>query len=293
LRLCEKTYNNISITFLNTILQQENLKLLNLKQLQGGDINEVFLVETNQGTFVIKINSASRFPNMFEKEANGLRLLAKTHTFKIPDTIAQGEINNHSYLLLEYISPGEMENNFWENFGKQLAKLHQNSTTSFGLDHDNYIGSLPQYNVCDIQNAAQFYIEKRLKPQFALATKKGFAFKNVSSLYKNCTDEIPNEKPALIHGDLWNGNYLVDENSNPCLIDPAVCYASREMDLAMMQLFGGFPESIFDVYNENYPLTPNWKNRLDLWQLYYLLAHLNLFGVGYYNQVNSIFKKYS
>jgi fructosamine-3-kinase len=182
---------------------------------------------------------------MFEKEANGLRLLAKTHTFKIPKTIAQGEINNHSYLLLEYISPGETGNHFWENFGKKLAQLHQNTAASFGLDHDNYIGSLMQYNVCDIQNATQFYIEKRLVPQIALATEKGFLFKSLSTFYKNCTHEIPDEKPALIHGDLWNGNYLVEKNGNPCLIDPAVSFASREMDLAMMHLFWWFPRKGF------------------------------------------------
>ncbi|MCR9181418.1 MAG: fructosamine kinase family protein [Flavobacteriaceae bacterium] len=278
---------------LNNILEQENLKLLNQKPLHGGDINEVFYLETDKGLFVLKRNLANRFPAMFEKEANGLRLLAKTHTFKIPDTIAQGEIDNHSYLLLEYISPGEKSTLFWETFGDQLARLHQNTAPFFGLDHDNYIGSLEQYNGCNIQNAAQFYIEKRLEPQLEWATKKGFTFKNLSSFYKNCANEIPNEPPALIHGDLWNGNYLVDKTGNPCLIDPAVCFASREMDLAMMQLFGGFPEKVFTIYNNNFPLENNWKNRLDLWQLYYLLVHLNLFGSGYYNQVNTIIKKYS
>lgn len=279
--------------FLNILLQQENLKLLNHKPLHGGDINEVFYLETDKGPFVLKRNDIKRFPEMFEKEAQGLRLLKATQTFKIPETIAQGEIDNHSYLLLEYISSGEKSNLFWETFGSQLAQMHQNTDTSFGLDHDNYIGSLVQYNVCNIENAPQFYIEKRLEPQFDLARERGFRFSNLSVVYKNIQNEIPDEPPALIHGDLWNGNYLVDKTGNPCLIDPAVGFASREMDLAMMQLFGGFPERVFTVYNENFPLTHNWKNRLDLWQLYYLLVHLNLFGSGYYNQVNTILKKYS
>src|SRR5690606_24016845 len=101
------------------------------------------------------------------------------------------------------------------------------------------------------------------------------------------------EAPALIHGDLWNGNYLIDDSGNPCLIDPAVCFASREMDLAMMQLFGGFSEEVFNVYNEAFPLAKGWKTRTHLWQLYYLLVHLNLFGSGYYNHVNTIIRKYS
>jgi fructosamine-3-kinase len=230
---------------------------------------------------------------MFEAESQGLRLLKTSNAFRIPGVIAFGETEEQSYLLLEYISPGNKNTNFNNTFGHQLAQLHQNTATSFGLDHDNYIGSLPQYNVCEIQNASQFYLEKRLEPQFELATKKGFSFKNLSSFYKNCTAEIPEEKPALIHGDLWNGNYLVDTNGKPCLIDPAVGYSSREMDLAIMHLFGGFPNQIFETYHETFPLSPGWKNRLDLWQLYYLLVHLNLFGGGYYNQVNTILKKYS
>jgi fructosamine-3-kinase len=278
---------------INTILQQENLKLLSHKPLHGGDINNVFLVKSNHGKFVIKLNDASRFPKMFEAEAQGLQLLKTSNTFRIPEVIAFGETENQSYLLLEYIAPGNKNPNFNQTFGHQLAELHQNTATSFGLDHDNYIGSLPQYNLCEIQNAAHFYIEKRLEPQFELATKKGFSFKKLSSFYKNCIDEIPNEPPALIHGDLWNGNYLVDENGNPCLIDPAVSSSSREMDLAMMQLFGGFPNQIFESYHETFPLNPGWQNRLNLWQLYYLLVHLNLFGSGYYNSVTSILTKYS
>ncbi len=280
-------------TVLNEIFQRENLNFLNHKPLHGGDINDVFLVETNKGKFVIKLNDATRFPKMFEAESLGLQLLKTSNTFRIPEVIAFGETEEQSYLLLEYIAPGNKNTSFNNTFGHQLAQLHQNTADSFGLDHDNYIGSLPQYNLCEIQNASQFYIEKRLEPQFELATKKGFTFNNLSSFYKNCTAEIPEEKPALTHGDLWNGNYLTDENGNPCLIDPAVSYASREMDLAMMHLFGGFPYQIFETYHETFPLNPGWKNRLDLWQLYYLLVHLNLFGSGYSHQVNTILKKYS
>lgn len=230
---------------------------------------------------------------MFEAETKGLQLLKNTNTFKIPKIIGCSKNENHSYLLLEYINSGTKNQNFNDIFGNKLAQLHQTTSTTFGLDHNNYIGSLKQYNVCNIHKASHFYIEKRLKPQFALATKKGFAFNNLSAFYKNCMIEIPDEKPALIHGDLWNGNFLVDKSSNPCLIDPAVCYAPREMDLAMMQLFGGFSKRIFEVYNESFPLKSNWENRQDLWQLYYLLVHLNLFGGGYYNQVKAIINKYS
>lgn len=278
---------------INTILQQENLKLLNHKPLHGGDIKEVFLVETNQGKFVLKINRANQFPGMFEAEAKGLKLLKNSQTFKIPEVINVGKTERHSYLVLEYISPGNRSPEFDKNFGVSLAKLHQNTAPNFGLDHDNYIGSLPQKNDGKYTTSADFYIKKRLIPQLQLATKKGFDFQNLDTFFKNIQNEIPDEPPALIHGDLWNGNYLADASGNPCLIDPAVCFASREMDLAMMQLFGGFADEVFYAYSEAFPLEKNWKSRTDLWQLYYLLVHLNLFGSGYYNSVNTILKKYS
>lgn len=279
--------------FISNILQQENLKLLNHKPLHGGYINEVFLVETNQGKFVLKINQANQYPGMFEAEAKGLQLLKNTNTFKIPEVISYGKTESHDYLFLEYISPGNRSPEFDKNFGVSLAKLHKNTTPNFGLDHDNYIGSLPQKNDGKHTTSADFYIEKRLIPQLKIANTKGFTFQNLDTFFKNIQNEIPNDPPALIHGDLWNGNYLVDETGKPCLIDPAVAFASREMDLAMMQLFGGFADKVFYAYYEAFPLEKNWKSRTDLWQLYYLLVHLNLFGSGYYNSVNSILKKYS
>src|SRR5690554_159107 len=129
---------------------------------------------------------------MFEKEAKGLQLLFDTQTFRIPKVINYGEANGTSYLLLEFIHSASKKPTFWEDFGRQLAKLHQTTQAVFGLDHDNYIGSLPQYNVCKITNAAQFYIEKRLESQFKLAIEKGFSFKKLSTFYKNIENEIPN-----------------------------------------------------------------------------------------------------
>lgn len=285
--------NTINTAILNTILHQENLKLLNHKPLHGGDINEVFLVVTHQEKFVLKINQANQYPGMFEAEAKGLQLLKNTNTFKIPEVISFGKTESHTYLLLEYITPEKRSPKFDEKFGGLLAMLHQNTAPHFGLDHDNYIGSLPQENDGKHISSAIFYIEKRLMPQLKLAAIKGFIFQNLDTFYKNVQNEIPNEPQALIHGDLWNGNYLVNTSGNPCLIDPAVCFASREMDLAMMQLFGGFADKVFYTYNETFPLENNWKSRTDLWQLYYLLVHLNLFGSSYYNSVNTILKKYS
>lgn len=277
------------ISHLGSILSE---KIIDIKNLSGGDINEVFLLTTSMNKVVVKTNKASRYPRMFEAEAKGLQKLANSNTFTIPKVLSFGELKNASFLMMEYIDPGRRDVKFWEQFGRKLGRLHQQTQTFFGLEYDNYIGSLPQYNTPQ-STASDFYITQRLQPQFDLAVEQGFLFSDLDRFYKNIRQEIPVELPSLLHGDLWNGNYLIDQQGLPCLIDPAVAYASREMDIAMMHLFGGFDSLLFDSYNEIYPLLNGWKKRLPIWQLYYLLVHLNLFGNSYYTSVDTIIKKYS
>jgi len=277
---------------LKHIAKENNLELIDSKPLSGGDINEVFLLKCEEGNFVVKLNNASKFPKMFEAEAKGLQLLKQNSSFKIPEVIANGMDQNISYLILEYISPGNPSKDFSETFAAALAALHKTTADHFGLDHHNHIGSLPQKN-CLSSSSYEFYITQRLEPQFKMAAEKGFHFKNLDEFYKNISEEIPREPPALVHGDLWNGNYMASETGEPVLIDPAVAFAPREMDITMMKLFGGFSEEIFSNYNTIFPLGEGWKERIPLWQLYYLLVHLNLFGSGYLQQVNSAIKKYS
>ena len=126
-----------------------------------------------------------------------------------------------------------------------------------------------------------------------MASKRGFSFKNLEQFYRNISEEIPEEAPALIHGDLWSGNFITNEEGLPCLIDPAVGYAPREMDLAMMKLFGGFPEQVFEEYDEIFPLEKGFQERIPIWQLYYLLVHLNIFGSSYKPSVAQIVKRFS
>ena len=277
---------------LQQIATQQNLQLNEAKPLQGGDINDVFLLKCAEGVFVLKLNSASKFPEMFVAEAAGLQLLANSGSFRIPEVIAQGQYKDNAYLLLEHIPHGVQTERFWFDFAQNLAFLHQNTSDRFGLDHSNYIGSLPQQNNYS-NSASDFYITERLIPQFNLALEKGFDLKVSDRFYSNISEEIPSEAPALVHGDLWNGNYLISEKSEAVLIDPAVTYAPREMDLGMMQLFGGFPPHLFEEYHNIFPLEPHWRDRLSVWQLYYLLVNLNLFGGGYLSQVTSIVRRYS
>ncbi|PKA83325.1 hypothetical protein ATE92_1477 [Ulvibacter sp. MAR_2010_11] len=277
---------------LQEIASQNHLQLSETVRLSGGDINDVFLLKCPSESYVVKLNCASKFPDLFEAEAKGLQLLTSTNSFKIPSVIAEGSFENSSYLLMEYIPSGKASAHFWTIFAEKLAALHGNTQQYFGLDHNNYIGNLPQTNKLK-ESPSEFYITQRLEPQLRLAETKGYSFSNMDAFFKNSTILVPNEPPSLIHGDLWNGNYMIDETGAPVLIDPAAAFAPREMDLAMMQLFGGFSDEVYFKYHEIFPLYEGFKERTSLWQLYYLLVHLNLFGSSYFSQVKAIIKKYS
>ncbi len=266
--------------------------MIGTKPLSGGDINQVFYLRCAERDLVVKLNDGSKFPGMFSAEAQGLELLRDSKSFRIPQVVATGAEENLSYLLMEFIPQGHPTDKFWEGFAKNLAKLHKTQREEFGLDHDNYIGSLPQYNGRS-STASEFYTSQRLEPQFKMAKDRDFSFGNLDFFYKNVSQEIPNELASLIHGDLWNGNYMASAKGKAVLIDPAVAYAPREMDVAMMMLFGGFHTSVFHHYNSIFRLMDGWENRIDLWQLYYILVHLNLFGAGYLAQAKSIVSKYS
>lgn len=270
----------------------EGFRINSASSLAGGSINEVYLLNTSEGKKLLKVNSAEKFPEMFEAEKLGLQILKATHSVDIPEAFSCGEISGNAFLILEYKAEGKPRENFWESFAEGLANLHKNTSKEFGFSSSNYIGSLPQHNE-NKKSAAEFYISQRLEPQFKMASKRGFSFKNLDRIFKSISEEIPEEPPALIHGDLWRGNYLVNENGLPCLIDPAVSFAPREMDLAMMKLFGGFPEKVFNIYSENFSLKSNYETRIPLWQLYYLLVHLNIFGSSYLPSVKEILNRFS
>ena len=263
--------------------------------ISGGSINQAVKLFYGDQPFFLKWNHANRFPGMFEAEANGLRLLRSAGNIFIPKTIGKGTDNHHGFLLLEYVETGYPTKDFWTSFGHQLGALHQNTNKLFGLDHDNYIGSLVQHNK-QSQDWAAFYAEQRLMPQFKVAIKKALfdtAFvRKIEKLLLRLPDLFPVESPSLLHGDLWSGNFLCSSKGNAFLIDPAVYYGHREMDIAMTKLFGGFQSGFYAAYNEIIPLEKGWKNRVELCQLYPLLVHVNLFGGGYVAQVKQLVNYY-
>jgi fructosamine-3-kinase len=271
------------------------VELASTSSVGGGSINDAFRFNTNAGSFFIKKNSASRFPQMFEKEILGLDLLASAKEIPVPEVVGSGVDGDESFLILRFIESARKSNNFWENFGKNLANLHKHSAAYFGLDHDNYIGSLFQSNQKHA-SWAEFFREERLAAQVKLARDNGkMGRETVNSFerfYLKIEEIFPIEPPALIHGDLWGGNFMVDEKGEATIIDPAVYFGHREMDLGMSQLFGGFSHEFYEAYYRQYPLEKGWQNRMDYCNLYPLMVHVNLFGGGYLGSVNSILRKF-
>lgn len=265
------------------------------KPIGGGCINEAHRLETNIGCYFIKYNSATLFPGMFGSEAQGLKILADTKTLSVPEFFGTGISGENAYLLLQNIETGTPGRNFWNEFGTKLADLHRYSSEYFGHDHDNYIGSLVQSNQQN-NDFFSFFISQRIEPQLITARNKG-AFSQsdtryFDSFFKTLPELIPVEKPALVHGDLWSGNFMVAAGGSPCLIDPAVYYGHRESDIAMTKLFGGFQPEFYHAYNRAWPMENEWEKRMAIFNLYPLLVHVNLFGGGYTSQVLSIIRQF-
>ncbi len=262
----------------------------------GGSINNVFLLHTDNGDFCVKFNNSGKYPGMFDAEARGLSLLASAQVIMVPEVIGGGSAGIYSYLLLEYIKPASPIAGFMSDFGRSIALLHRNGAEKYGLDHDNYMGSLLQYNTFH-DDWAGFFSAERLQKQVKLAITKGSLSENhvkmFDSLYGRLARLLPAEIPSLLHGDLWSGNFITSGTGKACIIDPAIYYGHREIDIAMTTLFGGFSGDFYSGYNETWPLESGWKERLDLYNLYPLLIHLNLFGSGYLGPIINTLKRFA
>ena len=285
----------ISLTEFFANHQNSDFHVLSFIPLGGGSINEVYLLRTSIGNFCLKYNRRDAFPKMFETEAMGLKRLSLSGSIRIPGVIVNKSLEDHSFILLEYIEAVPQVKGFWQDFGRSLALLHRNYNQLYGLDYNNYMGSLVQSN-CYHSSWVEFFVEERLDKQVRLALIKGGL--NISEqklfekLYSRLDEFLPEEPPCLVHGDLWSGNFIVSEKGKACLIDPAVYFGNREVDLAMSTLFGGFSPEFYDSYNEEYPLIKGWKDRLDLYNLYPLLVHLNLFGTSYLGSILRILRRF-
>jgi fructosamine-3-kinase len=261
----------------------------------GGDINEAARIETPDARYFVKWNFHPR-PRMFEVEARGLNLLESAKALRVPHVVAV--IDQPAALVLEWIELGAHKTSAAEALGRGLAQQHRSTASTYGLDHDNYIGSTPQRNT-PARSWIEFYRDQRLGAQRDLAQRNGYLTPDRARRLDRVMDRldqwIDNKQvvPALLHGDLWGGNYLIDAQGSPVLIDPAVYYGDREAEIAFTELFGGFGAWFYAAYDEAWPLDRGYADRRDLYNLYHLLNHLNLFGEGYGGSVDAILRHYA
>ncbi len=264
----------------------------NRKSVSGGCINQGYCLIGKDIKYFVKINDASQV-EMFTAEALGLKEMAKTETIRVPKPICWGMAERSSYIILEWLEFGRSSKESWELMGKHLAKMHQyQGETKFGWSQNNTIGSTPQVNNWT-EKWSDFFADHRIGYQLKLASRKGGNFGNYSQIVETVRDILSTiaPQPSLVHGDLWSGNAAVTEAGEPVILDPAAYYGDREVDIAMTELFGGFPAAFYRGYNEVFPLDEGYKKRKTLYNLYHILNHYNLFGGGYGSQANSMIQE--
>lgn len=255
------------------------------RTMGGGCINRTVALGDGARSFFVKLNNADRL-EMFEAEAAGLREIAAADGIRVPLPLCTGTIGSEAYLAMEYLELVGHRRSEVEA-GRQLANMHRTTRDAFGWDRDNTIGSTPQPNGPD-PDWTRYWREKRLGFQLDLAARKDYGRRLQERgrlLLEGCDafiDHAP--QPSLLHGDLWGGNIGYTKDARPVIYDPAVYFGDREADLAMTELFGGFGEGFYAAYREAWPLEPGYETRRDLYNLYHILNHVNLFGSGYSGQ---------
>ena len=278
-----------------------NISVSSSVPVAGGDINRAYRLTLSNGLPVfLKANKRENLP-FFIAESEGLSAIAQTKAIGIPGVLGYGEdLKYGSFLLLEWCE-GSRTKAFYENFGHQLAAMHRADTSAllpkgrFGFPGENFIGSAPQINT-PRDSWISFFRDCRLLPQFTRAERyfSSADLRAVDSLLDGLNTLLPEpEFPSLLHGDLWGGNYIAGNDGEVRLIDPAAYVGHYEADLAMTELFGGFPERFYAAYNESNPIPKEYRKRRDLYNLYHLLNHLNLFGEGYLGSVLRMIRQYS
>lgn len=262
-----------------------------LRPLSGGDINDTCLLTPDDGgTFCIKQNQSAP-ADFFACEAQGLAAIAATGTVRVPKVF----VVHQGFLLMEYLRPAPPGPEYWSMLGAQLARMHSLKSDQFGFNEDNYCGRMRQINTPG-EDGYRFFGEHRLLYQGKLALDHGELnardFDLLQRFVERLPDLIPQQAPALLHGDLWSGNVHSDENGEPALIDPAVYWGWPEADLAMTLLFGGFSEDFYRSYEVQRPLDSGWRDRAEIYNVYHLLNHANHFGGGYGRRAISIVRRY-
>lgn len=277
-------------------------KITQTGRVHGGDINDAFRLRLSTGETVFAKTNSIKNADFFIKESHGLPALGRSGVIGVPKALGAGidKEKGISFLLLEFIESAPRGKDYWETFGHELAMLHRTDASGFsgpekyGFFENNYIGASPQKNL-PMTSWTDFYRECRLIPQFRMAEHYFDSSLNRKAAYllehlDSCLREP--EFPSLLHGDLWSGNVLCGKDGKAWILDPAVYVGDFETDLAMTQLFGSFPARFYSAYNEITPIDKGYEERKDLYHLYHLLNHLNLFGRTYLGSVAAIINAY-
>ena len=266
--------------------------------MAGGDINEACALTLDDGTILFMKSNALISLENFLAEAAGLEEIRATGAIGGPDVLGAGTDADFSFLLLAYIRGGSRISHYWETFAEELAAMHRAGPSGFGkygFEEDNWIGARKQVNT-PYDKWVPFFRDCRLAPQIRSAEnyllaedmrRAGYLLDHLDRFL------VEPERPSLVHGDLWSGNMITGDDGKGWLIDPAVYYGHPEIDIAMTELFGGFPQVFYDAYRDTGMLQPGYRDRRDLYNLYQLLNHLNMFGRGYLPDVRRILKKYA
>lgn len=265
-----------------------------MKRISGGSINEAFYVQTIDAEFFMKFHANSP-KGFFRSEALGLRRIKETQTISVPNYLSYSDQPGNAFLMLAWIE-GKKSEKTEEILGQKLAQLHQCFGRMHGLQEDSYIGLLLQPNELNA-NWLEYYRDKRLQKQIDIGVEKGYIegkrHKQLVKLLENLGKWIPSfVEPSHLHGDLYSGNWIVGPGGEPFIVDPSFLYGDRHFEIAYTELFGGLPSKFYQAYHESYPLREDYEDIKPLYQLYYLLAHLNLFGESYGESIDVILDKY-
>ncbi|TVR73981.1 MAG: fructosamine kinase family protein [Spirochaetaceae bacterium] len=293
-------HSAVSLARVIALLRGDGVVVRSEERSGGGSINDTRILNLSDGTrLFMKCNSTSH-AGLFEEEARGLMALARAEGPRVPRVEALFTEGSRQFLLMEYIEKGRTGGDFFSRFGRAMARLHRtNRNDRCGFERDNHIGSTPQRNTWNADWHV-FFGEQRLLYQAELARRQGLADDDLERRTRTLAAKLPDllpgpdgDRASLLHGDLWGGNYMVDGEGEPVLIDPATYYGHREADLAMTELFGGFSPAFYRAYDQEWTLEPGYADRRDIYNLYHLLNHLNLFGGGYLGSCRAILRRFS